>query len=82
MIVLTNEINTMFYFPRTIKFNITMHLNLIRESNLLHLKYCIKVIIIIIYISIYIYIKSKPLLTSQFSTSALFKKKIVFIFFH
>ena len=52
MIVLTNEINTMFYFPRTIKFNITMHLNLIRESNLLHLKYCIKVITIIIIIII------------------------------
>ena len=37
MVTLSNEIQTMFSFPMTIKYDATMCLNLIGESNVVHL---------------------------------------------
>lgn len=46
MVLLTNETQTMFYFPRTIKFNTTMFLDFIREPNLLYLSFILLVFIL------------------------------------
>ena len=38
MIALSNETQTILSFPGTVKFNISIYLNLIEEPNVLHLK--------------------------------------------
>ena len=37
MVALTNEIQTMLFFPRIFKFNTVMYLNSIKKPNVLHL---------------------------------------------
>ena len=49
MVILTNKTQIILSFSSTINFNAVMCLNLIRELNVLHLRYCTQVFLLIFF---------------------------------